>query len=360
MRRYGVAVIGATGTVGRRFVKLLEDHPWFYVAAVAASGRSAGKAYAEAVEGRWEYDSPAPESVAGLTVLDAAADALKIAESADFAFCAAEMASKDETRAFEDRFAKMELPIISNNSAHRLTGDVPMMIPELNLSHAELIPFQRKRLGTRRGFIAVKPNCSIQSYVPALHPLRCFGVKSVIACTYQAISGAGKSFATAPEILDNVIPYIGGGEERKSEAEPLKIWGEIRGGEIAPASEPAISSQCFRVAALDGHMAAVYASFREKPPISEILELWREFKGDTEGMGLPSSPKRFLTYFEEQDRPQTRLDRDIEGGMGIALGRLREDNIFDYKFACLSHNTVRGAAGGGVLTAEALCALGYI
>lgn len=356
-RKYRVGIVGATGMVGQRFVSLLGEHPWFEVAALAASPRSAGKSYAEAVAGRWAFDWPIPERIAGLTVWDAA-EVSRLAAEVDFVFCAVDM-KKEETRALEDRYARAELPVVSNNSAHRATPDVPMMIPEINAAHAAAIERQRRRLGAKRGFVAVKPNCSIQGYVPALTPLRGFGLKAVSVCTYQAISGASKTFAAWPEMIDNVIPFIGG-EEEKSEVEPLKIWGELADGVIVPASQPVISAQCYRVAASDGHMAAVSVSFERRPAREEILRLWAEFEGAPQKLRLPSAPRQFLTYFEQPDRPQTRLDRDLERGMGISLGRLREDSIFDYKFVSLSHNTVRGAAGGGVLTAELLAHEGYI
>ncbi len=356
-RKYRVGIIGATGMVGQRFISLLKDHPWFEVTALAASARSAGKTYAEAVGGRWAFDWAIPEKVAGLTIQDAS-EVEKVASGVDFVFCAVEM-PKDQIRALEDAYAKTETPVVSNNSAHRWTEDVPMMVPEVNDAHVAVIEAQRRRLGTRSGFVAVKPNCSIQGYVPALSPLRDFGLKQISVCTYQAISGAGKTFKTWPEMIDNVIPYIGG-EEEKSEREPLKIWGHVENGRIVNAEAPVISAQCYRVAAADGHMAAVSVSFDRKPEKEEILSRWAAYQGLPQKLALPSAPRQFLTYFEEENRPQTRLDRDIEGGMGVSIGRLREDNIFDYKFVSLSHNTVRGAAGGAILTAEMLCKLGYI
>ncbi len=356
---FNVAVVGATGMVGQRFLTLLAHHPWFHIKALAASARSAGKRYEDAVGARWAMTTPIPDAVRDLVVLDAVADAEAIAAQVDFIFCAVDM-KKDEIRALEERYAKLECPVISNNSAHRGTPDVPMIVPEINAAHAEVIPFQRKRLGTKRGFIAVKSNCSLQSYVPALHPLMAdFGVKCALACTYQAISGAGKTFETWPEIVDNVIPYIGG-EEEKSEQEPLKIWGSIQAGQIVPASSPAITTQCLRVPVSDGHMAAVFVSFEKKPTREEILERWASFSGEPQRLGLPSAPKQFLHYFEENDRPQTRLDRNLENGMAVSIGRLREDSQYDYKFVCLSHNTLRGAAGGAVLMAELLAAKGYL
>lgn len=358
MKQYHVAVIGATGMVGQRFVTLLHNHPWFTVTTVAASAHSAGKSYRDAVGSRWMMADPIPEEVAGLTVRDAVADAEEIAHSVDFAFCAVDM-PKDEIRALEERYARLECPIMSNNSAHRFTPDVPMMIPEINDHHAEVIASQRKRLGTRRGFISVKSNCSLQSYVPALHPLMSFGITKVLACTYQAISGAGKNFSTWPEMVDNVIPFIGG-EEEKSEREPLKIWGEVTGGVIVPAATPSITTQCIRVPVTDGHLAAVFVSFAQKPTIEQIKQAWSSFAGYPQQHHLPSAPAQFLTYFEEDNRPQTRLDRDLEDGMGISIGRLREDTQYDYKFVCLSHNTIRGAAGGAILMAETLASKGYL
>ena len=357
MKKYNVAVIGATGMVGQRFCLLLENHPWFNVVALAASPSSAGKKYRDAVAGRWAMPSPVPEKFADMTVLDAEADLGKIASAVDFVFCAVNM-KKDEIKALEERYAKAEVPVISNNSAHRFTPDVPMIIPEINPGHAEIIGAQKKRLGTKRGFIAVKSNCSLQSYVPALHPLRKYGVKAVAVSTYQAISGAGKTFDRMPEIIDNVIPYIGG-EEEKSEREPLKIWGHIEGGEIVCTDTPKITAQCLRVPVSDGHTAAVFVSFEKKPTKEEILRAWAEFSGEPQKLALPSAPKQFLHYFEEENRPQAKLDRNLENGMAVSVGRLREDILFDYKFVCLSHNTLRGAAGGAVLMAELLAAKGY-
>ena len=357
MKKYNVAVIGATGMVGQRFCLLLENHPWFNVAALAASPSSAGKKYRDAVAGRWAMSSPVPEKFADMTVLDAEADLDKIASAVDFVFCAVNM-KKDEIKALEERYAKAEIPVISNNSAHRFTPDVPMIIPEINPGHAEIIEAQKKRLGTKRGFIAVKSNCSLQSYVPALHPLRKYGVKAVAVSTYQAISGAGKTFDRMPEIIDNVIPYIGG-EEEKSEREPLKIWGHIEGGEIVCTDTPKITAQCLRVPVSDGHTAAVFVSFDKKPTKEEILRAWAEFSGEPQKLALPSAPRQFLHYFEEDNRPQAKLDRNLENGMAVSVGRLREDILFDYKFVCLSHNTLRGAAGGAVLMAELLAAKGY-
>ena len=358
MKQYHVAVIGATGMVGQRFVTLLQNHPWFQVTTLAASSHSAGKTYEQAVGSRWMMSTPIPEQVRSIIVKDAVADAEEIARSVDFAFCAVDM-KKEEIRALEERYAKLECPIMSNNSAHRFTPDVPMMIPEINDDHAEIIAAQRKRLGTKRGFIAVKSNCSLQSYVPALHPLRSFGITKVLACTYQAISGAGKNFETWPEMVDNVIPFIGG-EEEKSEREPLKIWGTLTDTEIVPATSPSITTQCIRVPVTDGHLAAVFVSFEKKPTIEEIKNAWQSFAGYPQQHQLPSAPAQFLTYFEEENRPQTKLDRDLEKGMGVSIGRLREDSQYDYKFVCLSHNTVRGAAGGAVLMAETLASKGYL
>ena len=352
-----VGVLGATGMVGQRFVTLLEKHPLFEVTLVAASASSAGKRYREAVSGRWAMPAPIPSVTAELGVL-AASNVAKIAGQVDFVFCATDM-SKDETLALEEAYAKAETPVVSNNSAHRGTPDVPMMIPEVNPEHCEVIDAQRRRLRTQRGFIAVKPNCSLQSYVPAIHPLLKFGPTRIAVCTYQAISGAGKTFETWPEMVDNVIPFIKG-EEEKSEREPMKIWGSLSDGRIVNATEPVISAQCIRVPATDGHLAAVFIAFERKPSEAEIIELWRGFVGKPQALDLPSAPKPFLTYFEDDTRPQTRLDRDIGGGMGVAVGRLRPDALFDYRFVCLSHNTVRGAAGGAVLTAELLAAGGYI
>ena len=358
MKQYHVAVIGATGMVGQRFVTLLQNHPWFQVTTLAASSHSAGKTYEQAVGSRWMMSTPIPEQVRSIVVKDAVADAEEIARSVDFAFCAVDM-KKEEIRALEERYAKLECPIMSNNSAHRFTPDVPMMIPEINDDHAEIIAAQRKRLGTKRGFIAVKSNCSLQSYVPALHPLRSFGITKVLACTYQAISGAGKNFETWPEMVDNVIPFIGG-EEEKSEREPLKIWGTLTDTEIVPATAPSITTQCIRVPVTDGHLAAVFVSFEKKPTIEEIKNAWQSYAGYPQQHQLPSAPAQFLTYFEEENRPQTKLDRDLEKGMGVSIGRLREDTQYDYKFVCLSHNTVRGAAGGAVLMAETLASKGYL
>lgn len=358
MKTFHVGIIGATGMVGQRFAILLENHPWFQVKVLAASGRSAGKTYKEAVGERWSMPVPMPKSMENMVVYNASEDVEKIAAEVDFVFCAVDM-KKDEIKALEERYAKAECPVVSNNSAHRGTKDVPMIVPEINPEHAEIIKAQRKRLGTKRGFIAVKSNCSLQSYVPALHPLMEYGVKNVLACTYQAISGAGKTFERWPEMVDNVIPFIGG-EEEKSEQEPLKIWGKIENDQIVNATFPSITTQCLRVAASDGHMAAVFVSFDKKPTMEEIKEKWASFKGVPQDLKLPSAPKQFLNYFEEGNRPQTKLDRNLEGGMAVSIGRLRPDSQYDYKFVCLSHNTVRGAAGGAVLMAELLAAQGYM
>ena len=358
MKKYKVGIIGGTGMVGQRFVTLMEDHPWFQLTAIAASPRSAGKTYEQAVSGRWAMKTPIPQQAKDLVVLDASADVEKIAGMVDFVFCAVDM-KKEEIRALEEAYAKAEVPVVSNNSAHRWTDDVPMVVPEMNPEHLAVIPAQRARLGTRRGFIAVKSNCSIQSYAPALHPLMQFGIEKVLVCTYQAISGAGKTFERWPEMVDNLIPYIGG-EEEKSEQEPLKVWGKVEDGKIVKAAGPAITAQCLRVPVSDGHTAAVFVTFRNKPSMVEIRETWKNFKGRAQELELPSAPKQFLHYFEEPDRPQARLDRDLEGGMAISLGRLRPDTQYDYKFVGLSHNTLRGAAGGAVLLAELLGAEGYI
>ena len=357
MKQFNVGIIGATGMVGQRFATLLENHPWFNVKVLAASPRSAGKTYEEVAGERWKMAVPMPEAMKNMILMDATADIEKIASMVDFCFCAVDM-KKDEIKALEEAYAKAECPIVSNNSAHRFTADVPMVVPEINPEHIEIIKSQRERLGTKRGFIAVKSNCSIQSYVPALHPLRKFGLKNVLACTYQAISGAGKNFETWPEMVDNLIPFIGG-EEEKSEQEPLKVWGTIENGEIVKASTPSITTQCLRVPVSDGHTAAVFVSFENKPSKEEILQLWADFKGVPQELELPSAPKQFIHYFEEDNRPQAKLDRNLEGGMAVSAGRLREDTQYDYKFVCLSHNTLRGAAGGGVLLAELLAAKGY-
>ena len=357
MKQYKVGVVGATGMVGQRFITLLENHPWFKLTALAASARSAGKTYEDAVGSRWLMKTPMPEAVKKMVVLDAS-KVEEVAAQVDFVFCAVNM-KKDEIKALEETYAKAECPVVSNNSAHRMTPDVPMVVPEINADHLEIIPAQRKRLGTKRGFIAVKSNCSLQSYVPALHPLmKDYGVTKCLVCTYQAISGAGKTFETFPDILDNVIPYIGG-EEEKSEQEPLKLWGHIDGDKIVPATAPSITAQCLRVPVSDGHMGAVFVSFDKKPTKEEILKTWKEFHGPAQDLNLPSAPKQFLHYFEEDDRPQPKLDRMIENGMAVSIGRLREDTQSDYKLVGLAHNTLRGAAGGAVLLAELLAVKGY-
>ncbi|MGN0635960.1 MAG: aspartate-semialdehyde dehydrogenase [Acutalibacteraceae bacterium] len=359
MKKYKVGIIGATGMVGQRFATLLDGHPWFDVTVLAASSRSAGKTYREAVGSRWCMDTPIPESMADFVIKSATDDIQEIASAVDFVFCAVDM-KKDEIKALEEAYAKAECPVVSNNSAHRFTDDVPMIVPELNPEHAEIIPAQRKRLGTKRGFIAVKSNCSLQSYVPALFPLHeKFGVKDVLVCTYQAISGAGKTFETWPEMVDNVIPYIGG-EEEKSEKEPLKIWGKVEGNKIVSATAPNFTAQCIRVPVSNGHMGAVFVRFEKKPTMDEIKEIWKNFKGYPQEQKLPHAPEHFLNYFEEDNMPQTKLNRGLEGGMAVSVGRLREDTQYDYKFVCLSHNTLRGAAGGAVLLAEQLCAQGYM
>ncbi len=352
-----VGVLGATGMVGQRFVSLLEGHPWFEVTAVAASPSSAGKQYADAVSGRWTLPGDVPPTAARLTVGNAS-DVETIASQVDFVFCAVDM-DKAATAKLEDDYAKAETPVVSNNSAHRWTPDVPMMIPEINPDHMGVIEAQKKRLGTKRGFIAVKPNCSIQSYVPAIHPLWSFRPTKIAVCTYQAISGAGKTFESWPEMVDNVIPFIKG-EEEKSEQEPLKVWGKIEGGRIVNATAPLITAQCIRVPVSDGHMAAVFVAFETKPSKDQILSAWKEFGGKPQQLGLPSAPKPFLHYFEDDTRPQTKLDRDAGNGQAVSIGRLRPDSMFDWRFVALSHNTVRGAAGGAVLTAELLKAEGLI
>jgi len=356
VNRYKVGIVGATGMVGQRFISLLADHPWFQIALLSASERSAGKTYREAVKGRWAMKTPLPENIADMTVYDAA-DIKKAADTVDFVFCAISL-DKALTKQLEESYAKAEIPVVSNNSAHRGTPDVPMLMPEVNPEHMEIIASQRKRLGTKRGFIAVKPNCSIQTYVPALHPLKDFGIEQVVACTYQAISGAGKTFESWPEMIDNVIPFIGG-EEQKSEQEPLKIWGHIENGVIVNTHAPVITTQCIRVPVTDGHMAATFVKFAAKPSADEIKQRWLDYKGEPQKLNLPSAPDHFLLYFEDDARPQTRTDRDNGNGMSVSIGRLREDPIYDYKFVCLSHNTLRGAAGGGVLMAELLAAKGY-
>lgn len=360
-KKLKVGILGGTGMVGQRFIALLEDHPWFEVTAIAASPRSAGKTYEDAIGGRWKMSTPMPGSVKKITVQDVSA-VQEVADKVDFVFSAVDM-TKDQIRKIEEEYARTETPVVSNNSAHRWTPDVPMVVPELNPEHFEVIEAQRKRLGTARGFIAVKPNCSIQSYTPALTALMKAGYKpkTVVATTYQAISGAGKTFKDWPEMEHNIIPFIGG-EEEKSEQEPLRIWGRVENGEIIKADGPVITTQCIRVPVLDGHTAAVFMDFEEgkKPSKEEIIRIWREFRGLPQELDLPSAPKQFIQYLEDDARPQVSLDVDYENGFGVSMGRLREDTVFDYKFVGLSHNTVRGAAGGGLLTAELLTAQKYI
>lgn len=358
MKKYKVGIIGATGMVGQRFVTILKNHPWFEITVLAASAQSAGKTYREALGNRWAMTEPTPDFVLDMPVYDAEKDIDKITAQVDFVFCAVNM-KKDEIRALEEAYAKAECPVFSNNSAHRDTPDVPMIIPEINAAHAQVIDAQRKRLGTKRGFIAVKSNCSLQSYVPAIHPLLDLGVTRVLACTYQAISGAGKTFERWPEMVDNLIPYIGG-EEEKSEQEPMKIWGHVENGKIVNATTPSITAQCLRVPVSDGHTAAVFVSLEQKVSPEEIIRRWETYQGRAQELNLPSAPKQFLHYFTENDRPQARLDRMLENGMAVSIGRLRPDTQYDYKFVCLSHNTLRGAAGGAVLMAELLCAEGYV
>ena len=358
MKKYNVGVIGGTGMVGQRFVTLMENHPWFQLTVIAASPRSAGKRYEDAVAGRWAMDTPIPEEAKDIVLMSAQDDVAKIASMVDFVFSAVDM-KKDEIKALEEAYAKCECPVVSNNSAHRWTPDVPMVIPEINADHIKVIENQRKRLGTKRGFIAVKSNCSIQSYVPALSPLQEFGIDKILVCTYQAISGAGKTFDTWPEMVDNLIPYIGG-EEEKSEQEPLKVWGRVENGVIVNAESPAITAQCLRVPVSNGHTAATFVSFKTKPSMEQMKDAWKNFKGRAQQLNLPTAPKQFLNYFEEDNRPQAKPDRDLEGGMAVSIGRLRPDTQYDYKFISLSHNTLRGAAGGAVLLAELLCAEGYI
>ena len=356
-KKLRVGILGATGMVGQRFISLLENHPWFEVVTVAASPRSAGKTYEEAVGGRWKMDTPMPEGVKKLIVKNVN-EVEEVASTVDFVFSAVDM-TKDEIKAIEEAYAKTETPVVSNNSAHRWTKDVPMVVPEINAAHFDLIKTQKERLGTTRGFIAVKPNCSIQSYTPALAAWKEFGPKEVVVTTYQAISGAGKTFKDWPEMVENIIPFIGG-EEEKSEQEPLRLFGKVVDGKIEKATAPLITTQCIRVPVLDGHTAAVFVNFEKKPTKEEIIDRWENFKGLPQELNLPSAPKQFIRYMEEDNRPQVKLDIDFENGMGISMGRLREDTMFDYKFVGLSHNTVRGAAGGAVLCAELLIAQGYI
>lgn len=358
MEKYKVGIIGGTGMVGQRFVTLMSGHPWFELKVIAASPRSAGKRYEDAVAGRWAMDCPIPEEARDIVLMSAQDDIEKIAAQVDFVFSAVDM-KKEEIKALEEAYAKCECPVVSNNSAHRWTPDVPMVIPEINPEHIEVINAQRQRLGTKKGFIAVKSNCSIQSYVPALSPLREFGIEKILVCTYQAISGAGKTFETWPEMVDNLIPYIGG-EEEKSEQEPLKVWGKVENGVIVNADAPAITAQCLRVPVSNGHTAAAFVTFKNKPTMDQMKDAWKNFKGRAQALNLPTAPKQFLNYFEEDNRPQAKLDRDLEGGMAVSIGRLRPDTQYDYKFVSLSHNTLRGAAGGAVLLAELLCAEGYI
>ncbi len=358
MNKLRAGIIGATGMVGQRFITLLADHPMFEISVLAASASSAGKKYEEALGSRWKMSCDIPEKVKDMIVYDAA-DVEKVSSMCDFTFCAVNM-KKDEIKALEEAYAKTETPVVSNNSAHRGTDDVPMVIPEINASHVALIDAQKARLGTTRGFIAVKPNCSIQSYVPMLTPLLKYGLKEVVVCTYQAISGAGKTFNEWPEMVDNLIPFIGG-EEEKSENEPLRIWGKVEGGKVVKAEKPVITTQCLRVPVTDGHTAAVFMKFENKPTKEQILADWESFGNEVkQELDLPSSPDKFITYFEEDNRPQINSERNIYGGMGITAGRLREDKMFDYKFIGMSHNTLRGAAGGAVLIAEYLAKKGFI
>ena len=352
-----VGILGGTGMVGQRFIALLENHPWFEVTTIAASPRSAGRTYEEAVGDRWKMDTPMPEAVRKLAVMNVN-EVEKVASQVDFVFSAVDM-TKEEIKKIEEDYAKTETPVVSNNSAHRWTPDVPMVVPEINPEHMEVIAFQRKRLGTARGFVAVKPNCSIQSYAPVLTAWKEFEPVEVVAATYQAISGAGKTFKDWPEMAGNIIPYIGG-EEEKSEKEPLRIWGKIQDGVIVPAKSPVITCQCIRVPVLNGHTAAVFVKFNKKPSKEQLIQKLREFRGEPQRLQLPSAPRQFIQYLEDDNRPQVALDVDFDKGMGISVGRLREDTIYDYKFVGLSHNTVRGAAGGAILCAELLKAQGYI
>ena len=352
-----VGILGGTGMVGQRFISLLENHPWFEVTTIAASPRSAGKTYEDAVGDRWKMDTPMPEAVKEIKVMNVN-EVESVASQVDFVFSAVDM-SKDEIKKIEEEYAKTETPVVSNNSAHRWTPDVPMMVPEINPEHVEVIVAQKKRLGTKRGFIAVKPNCSIQSYAPVLTAWKEFEPYEVVATTYQAISGAGKTFKDWPEMVGNIIPYIGG-EEEKSEKEPLRLWGEVKEGEIVPATSPVITCQCIRVPVLNGHTAAVFVKFKKKPTKEQLIEKLTSFSGVPQELNLPSAPRQFIQYMEEDNRPQVTLDVDYENGMGISVGRLREDTVYDWKFVGLSHNTVRGAAGGAVLCAELLKAKGFI
>ena len=356
-KKLKVGVLGATGMVGQRFISLLENHPWFEVVTVAASPRSAGKTYEEAVGGRWKMSTPMPESVKQMVVMNVN-EVEKVAAGVDFVFSAVDM-TKDEIKAIEESYARTETPVVSNNSAHRWTPDVPMVVPEINPEHFEVIRYQRERLGTKHGFIAVKPNCSIQSYAPVLTAWKEFEPYEVVATTYQAISGAGKTFKDWPEMMENIIPYIGG-EEEKSEQEPLRLWGKVEDGRIVKAESPVITCQCIRVPVLDGHTAAVFVKFRKKPTKEQLIGKLVNFKGLPQELDLPSAPKQFIQYLEEDNRPQVSLDVNFERGMGISVGRLREDTVYDFKFVGLSHNTLRGAAGGALLCAELLTAKGYI
>ena len=356
-KKLRVGILGGTGMVGQRFISLLEDHPWYEVVAIAARPRSAGKTYKEAVGSRWKMTKPMPKAVEDIVVMNVN-EVEKVAACVDFVFSAVDM-TKEEIRAIEDAYAKTETPVVSNNSAHRWTKDVPMVVPEINPEHFALIEAQKERLGTKKGFVAVKPNCSIQSYAPALYALKEFEPTEVVATTYQAISGAGKTFKDWPEMVENIIPYIGG-EEEKSEQEPLRLFGKVENGEVVKAAEPKITTQCVRVPVLDGHTAAVFVNFKKKPTKEEIIDRWVNFKGLPQELNLPSAPKQFIQYLEDDNRPQVQLDKDYENGMGVSMGRLRDDSIYDYKFIGLSHNTVRGAAGGAILCAELLTAQGYI
>lgn len=358
MKKYKVGILGATGMVGQRFITLLKNHPWFTIEVLAASKNSSGKTYKEAINGRYFMDEPLDSKILNMTVYDAQNDIDIITDKVDFVFCAVNM-KKDEIVLLEELYAKHECPVISNNSSCRFIEDVPMILPEINADHAEIIDAQRKRLKTKRGFIAVKPNCSLQCYVPAIHPLLDLNVEKVLACTYQAISGAGKTFETWPLMSDNLIPYIDG-EEEKSEKEPLKLWGHIENNKIVNATSPNITTQCFRVPVTNGHTAAVFVSFKEKISLNDIKDRWINYKGEAQKLGLPSAPKQFITYFEEPDRPQIKIDKNLQNGMGISIGRLREDSQYDIKFVCMSHNTIRGAAGGAILMAELLVKKGYI
>ena len=358
MKKFNVGILGATGMVGQRFVTLLDKHPWFNINVLAASKKSAGKPYEEALNGRWTMSCQVPGNIKSMPVLDLVNDINKIVNSVDFVFCAVNMPSP-KIRLLEETYARAECPVISNNSAHRNTSDVPMIIPEINPEHADIIHSQRKRLGTKKGFIAVKSNCSLQCYVPAIHPLLDFGVNRILVCTYQAISGAGKTFSSWPDMVDNIIPYIEG-EEEKSEREPLKIWGKISGSEIKCADSPCITTQCIRVPVSDGHTAAVFVDFKKTPELGQIIELWQNYEAPRAVSNLPSAPKQFLQYFDNPSYPQIKSARELENGMAISIGRLRQDSQYSVKFVCMSHNTIRGAAGGAVLMAELLCSEGFI